>query len=87
MRQLGVHFSELLPDGAGSWEGTNSDICVAMTGLTDRLLPLILGLPPCLVQGDEEGKEEEEKGRKKWRKRKKTGREKKNGEFPTILRR
>lgn len=73
----------LLPNDAGSWEVTNSDICVVIAGLTDRLLALVLGLSPLHCAGAGKGEEEEEKGRKEWGERKdKEGGE--NGELPVV---
>lgn len=67
----------LLPNDTGSWEGANSDICVAISGLTDRLLALVLGLSPLPCAGAGKGEEEEEKAGKEWGKRKRTGKEEK----------
>lgn len=74
----------LLPSDAGSWEVTNSDICVVIAGLTDRLLALVLGLSPLHCAGAGKGEEEEEKRRKEWGERKdKEGGE--NGELPVVF--
>lgn len=85
MHQLagGGDGGAVLPNDAGSWEVTNSDICVVIAGLTDRLLALVLGLSPLHCAGAGKGEEEEEKGRKEWGERKdKEGGE--NGQLPVV---
>lgn len=61
----------LLPNDTGSWEVANSDICVAIAGLADRPLALVLGLGTGKKRRKKGGrngeKERGQGGRRKWR--------------------
>lgn len=71
----------LLPNDTGSWEVANSNICVAIAGLADRLLALVLGLPPLPVLGLGTGKKRRKKGGRSGERERGGG----NGELPVVL--